>query len=347
MKKPATIYDIAKKVDTSPATVSRVLSNSNYPVRPALADKIRKAAKELNYSPNAIGRQLKTNRTSTIGVIIPSITNPFYAAIVSGIEETASAQGFQVLLCNSQNNPDLEQQHLSTLYENQVKGVIISSIVKKNVALKQYMDNGLKVITIDQNYPNTGSRQIKFDYRKGGRIITQYLIDRGHREIAYLSLPLDRPSRRLIFQGYEQACLLNGLKPDMDRVMISNDKTGATGKSFDEFEAGKMLTNQLLQSKPYPTAILACNDMMAFGVMNELIERGIRIPEDISVAGFDNLSFAGIVAPSLTTIDQPKQETGIIACNMLIELMNNRNDQPEAILLEPQLIERKSVRSLI
>ncbi|MFD0961051.1 LacI family DNA-binding transcriptional regulator [Paenibacillus chungangensis] len=345
MNKPATIYDIAKHVNASPATVSRVLSNSNYPVRPALAEKIRKAAKELNYTPNSIGRQLKTNKTSTIGVIIPSITNPFYAAVVSGIEETASEQGYQVLLCNSQNDPELELQHLRNLQENQVKGVILSSIIDKNDALQQYLSRGYKVVTIDQNHPDINTCRINFDYIKGGAIIAAHLLEQGHRDIAFLSAPLDRPSRQLIYQGYAEALHIHEVEMDQSRVLISSPTDA--GKPISEFQQGKQLTRQLLQSKPWPTAILASNDMLAFGVMNELINHGIRVPEEMSVVGFDNLEFAEIVAPALTTIEQPKQEMGAIACRMLIDLLNNADNQPGEIMLQPQLVERKSVHSLI
>ncbi|MCU6709773.1 LacI family transcriptional regulator [Paenibacillus sp. J5C_2022] len=345
MNKPATIYDIAKHVNASPATVSRVLSNSKYPVRPALAEKIREAARELNYTPNSIGRQLKTNKTSTIGVIIPSITNPFYAAVVSGIEETASEQGYQVLLCNSQNNPELELQHLKNLQENQVKGVIISSIIDKNDGLKQYLSHGFKVVTIDQNHPDTDTCQINFDYAKGGHVIASHLLEQGHRDIAFLSAPLDRPSRQLIYQGYKEALHARGVDIDQARVLISSTSE-ESGKPITEFQQGKQLTRRLLQSKPWPTAIMASNDMLAFGVMNELVNKGIRVPEDISVAGFDNLEFAEIVAPALTTVEQPKQEMGAIASRLLIDLLNDVDNAPGEIMLQPQLVERKSVHAV-
>jgi LacI family transcriptional regulator len=345
MKKPTTIYDIAKKMNISAATVSRVLSKSSYPVRPELAKRIRETAEEMNYFPNSIGRQLKTNKTSTIGVIIPSITNPFYAAVVSGIEEVASEKGYHVLLCNSQQNPALEKSHLTTLFEKQVKGVIISSVSSTNEELKSYMKNGLKVVSIDQNIDDFAAFQINFDYRKGGMLGTRYLVEQGHRDIAYLTAPLSLPSRKQILQGFKETMREYGYPVPEERIIVSQEKKGGDSSHvLGEFENGKQLTKRLLQTKPWPTAIFACNDMTAFGVLNELMARQIRVPEQISVIGFDNLDFAGIVSPPLTTIEQPKYEMGRMACRMLMEWMDKPNNQPGEMILQPRLIERASVR---
>lgn len=348
MTRPATIYDIAKIANTSVATVSRVLSKSTYPVRAELAEKIREIASELNYLPNNIGRQLKTNKSSTIGVIVPSITNPFYASVVSGIEQVATGQGYQVLLCNSQGDPALELKQLTMLYENQVKGVVLSSIAGKNAnaTLQPYMDRGLKVVSIDQHQPETEAYPIKFDYAKGGKISADYLLDCGHTDIAYLTAPLDRPSRKQILQGYREALLARGVQPVADRIVVSGNPSAGASKIIGEFENGKLLTAQLLRTKPWPTAIFACNDMMAFGAISELHRVGIRVPEEISVIGFDNLEFAEIVTPALTTIEQPKHEMGAIACAKLMEMMSRAEIQSGEIMLQPRLVERGSVRLL-
>lgn len=349
MQKPTTIYDIAKRMNISAATVSRVLSNSKYPVRAELAKRIRETAREMNYHPNSIGRQLKTNKTSTIGVIIPSITNPFYSAVVSGIEEVASEKGYHVLLCNSQQSPELEMSHLTTLFEKQVKGVILSSVSDGNEELKSYMKSGLKVVSIDQTIDDFSAFQINFDYRKGGRIGTRYLIDQGHRDIAYLTAPLSLPSRKQIYQGFLETMEEHGLPVGEDRLIVSRGKQEdgeLASQTIGEFENGKRLAERLLRKKPWPTAIFTCNDMTAFGVLNELMTQGVRSPEDISVIGFDNLDFAGIVSPALTTIEQPKYEMGRMACRMLMEWMDNEVNQPGELILQPRLVERNSVRRL-
>nr|WP_271753123.1 LacI family DNA-binding transcriptional regulator [Cohnella sp. JJ-181] len=344
MNKPATIYDIAKKLDVSAATVSRVLSNSKYPVRAELAKRIREAADALNYVPNSIGRQLKTNKTSTMGVIIPSITNPFYASVVSGIEEVASERGYQILLCNSQHDPELEDQHLNMLFEKQVRGVVLSSVSNKRETLRKVMANGLKVISIDQHLADFEAFQINFDYRKGGRIGTRHLLDQGHRDIAYLTAPLTLTSRQQILQGYLDEMASAGLQVPQARIVIAEKRRGKKREDgSEEFENGKRMTRQLIESGDMPTAIFACNDMTAFGVLNELASHGIQVPDQISVIGFDNLEFTEIVSPRLTSIEQPKYEMGRLACGMLMDWMNDAAGQTGEIMLQPRLVERSSV----
>ncbi|MFC5469884.1 LacI family DNA-binding transcriptional regulator [Cohnella suwonensis] len=347
MNKPTTIYDIAEKLNISAATVSRVLSKSNYPVRAALANRIRATAEEMNYVPNSIGRQLKTNKTSTMGVIIPSITNPFYASVVSGIEEVASEKGFQILLCNSQQNPELEDQHLNMLFEKQVKGVILSSVSNRHDVLRKVMANGLKVVSVDQHMADFEAFQINFDYRKGGMIGTRYLLDQGHREIAYLTAPLTLTSRQQILQGFMDEMASAGLPVPPERIVVADKRRGkkAEGGS-EEFENGKRMTRQLLDTGDMPTAIFACNDMTAFGVMDELASRKIKVPEQISVIGFDNLEFSEIVSPPLTSIEQPKYEMGRLACGMLMDWMDDSIRQTGEIMLQPRLVARTSVREI-
>ncbi|MFD0670074.1 LacI family DNA-binding transcriptional regulator [Cohnella sp. GCM10027633] len=347
MNKPTTIYDIAKKLNVSAATVSRVLSKSSYPVRPELARRIKETAEQMNYMPNSIGRQLKTNKTSTIGVVIPSITNPFYAAVVSGVEEIASEKGYHVLLCNSQQNAALEISHLTTLFEKQVKGVILSPVSGASRELKAYMNNGLKVVSIDQTIDDFSGFQINFDYRKGGMLGTRHLLENGHRDIAFLTAPLTLPSRKQLLQGFKETMAEAGISVPDDRIVVGGDKGDGeeASRALGEFENGRRLTKRLLQTKPWPTAIFACNDMTAFGVLNELMSQQVRVPEQISVIGFDNLEFGGIVSPSLSTIEQPKYEMGRMACRMLMEWMDKTDNQPGEMILQPRLVERASVRA--
>ncbi len=270
MKKHATIYDIAKKAKTSTATVSRVLSNSNYPVRAELKERIQKVAKELNYIPNMIGRQLKTNNSMTIGVIIPSITNPFYSSIVLGIEDIARDRGYHVLLCNSHRTPELEEEYLTTLFEKQVKGIIVSSISHKKELLDELMQMGLNIVALDQTIEGLNSSQIHFDFKKGGYLATEYLIEKGHQKIAFISSPLTRPSRLSVFQGYQEALQKHGIEVNEAMIQIASREEEISDKNY-EFTNGIEFTRQLLAGTDLPTAIFVCNDMTAFGVMNELV----------------------------------------------------------------------------
>ncbi|MCZ8512169.1 LacI family DNA-binding transcriptional regulator [Paenibacillus filicis] len=342
MEKRVTIYDIAKAVDVSVATVSRVLSNSSYPVSPELKRKIKAAAKELGYRPNMIGRQLKTNNSMTIGVIIPSISNPFYANVVLGIEEIARRSGYHVLLCNSQHSPELEAEYLQTLFDKQVKGIIISSISEQKDLINEYISKGLIVISIDQTIDNPDVYQIGFDYKKGGYLATKYLIENGHRKIAYVTAPMNRPSRHDIFKGYQEALLESGITLQEGWLQESAlDDIEYQGNAY-EFRNGRELVRKLLDLDDRPTAILACNDLTALGIINELHFQGVEVPNQISVIGFDNIELSQMVVPSLTTIDHPKLEMGRFACNLLLDMVNSKPIALKEIILQPKLIIRNS-----
>jgi len=347
IKKSVTIYDIAKKVETSTATVSRVLSNSNYPVSQELRKKIIKVAKALNYVPNMSGRQLKTNKSMAIGVIVPSISNPFYSSVVLGIEETARKNGYNVLLCNSHQSPELEIEHIQTLFQKQVQGLIISSISDKFDLLNDYISRGLNVVAIDEKLDNLKiGCQILFDYRKGGYIATKHLLEKGHRKIGYVTAPMDRPSRIGIFQGFKDALLENNIMINEAWIQVSNNVEGSLNKNVYEFKNGKNLIRNIINLPDRPTAILACNDMTAIGVLNELEAQGIKVPDQMSVIGFDNIELGEMISPALSTIDHPKQEMGVFSCNMLLERLNEDNFKINEIVLQPQLIERNSVAQI-
>ncbi|PAV31256.1 LacI family transcriptional regulator [Virgibacillus profundi] len=345
MKKHPTIYDIAKKADTSTATVSRVLSNSDYPVRSELREKIKKVAKEVNYIPNMIGRQLKTNNSMTIGVIIPSITNPFYSSIVLGIEDIARSRGYHVFLCNSHRSPQLEEEYLKTLFEKQVKGLIVSSISPDKNLLGALVQKDLNIVAFDQTIEGLNSSQIHFDYRKGGYMATEYLIKKGHRKIALISSPLTRPSRISVYKGYLNALENYNIEIDKSLIQIASREYEEFERSY-EFRNGIELTRNLLKCSELPTAVFVCNDMTAFGVMNELNKQGINVPEQISVMGFDNIEFSEMITPPLTTVQQPDYEMGKLACNLLLDQLDGKIVENVDIMLQPRIVNRSSVLDL-
>ncbi|MCZ8516082.1 LacI family DNA-binding transcriptional regulator [Paenibacillus filicis] len=346
MRKSVTILDIAKVVNVSPATVSRVLSNSNYPVSAELRRKIKSAAKELNYTPNLLGRQLKTNNSMTIGIIIPSISNPFYSSIVLGVEEIARANSYQVLLCNSHQNVNLEKQFLQTMLEKQVKGVIISSISAEKNFLRQFSDKGICVISIDQHREGEDIYQINYDYRKGGFMAANHFVECGHTKIAFVTAPLDRPSRIHMFRGFRDALRESRILFKDCYLQISETQESTNYNSNFEFDNGKRLARQLMELSERPTAVLACNDLTALGFIYELNLLGIRVPDDVSVIGFDNIDFSNISMPPLTTVDHPKYEMGKFSCSMLFQVLNGENVNVTEIVLQPKLVIRSSVRVL-
>lgn len=339
MKKPVTIRDIATMANVSPATVSRVLSNSDYPVSQELRDKIRNIAEEVNYIPNMLGKQLKKNESTTIGVIIPSIVNPFYSFVIFGIEEVARENNHTVMICNSLQDPELEKEYIRTIMENQIKGLIISSISEDRTLLRQCIAMGLNVIAIDQVLEEDNVSQIKFDYWKGGYIGTKHLLEKGHTRIVYLTSKLDRPSRKGIYRGYLDAMKEAGLEP-----MLKESSAGGLYTAVYDFDTGKSLAREIIMYPNRPTAIFACNDMMAFGVINELFSQGIHVPQDISVMGFDGIDLGLMIHPPLTTVKQPDYEMGKMSCKLLFDKIKGEDLPSYDIVLQPRLIERCSVQ---
>jgi LacI family transcriptional regulator len=327
--------------NVSSATVSRVLSNSDYPVSRVLREKIRRIAKEANYIPNMLGKQLKMNSSMTIGVIIPSIMNPFYSSVIFGVEEVARQNSFTVIACNSLHDPALEDEYIRTMMEKQVKALIISSISKDKSLLKSLMERGLNVIAIDQKIEEDGISQVEFDYHKGGYMATKHLQSKGHRRIGYVTSRIDRPSRKSICQGYVEAMKSAGLEP-----MVEESSGDEVYNAVYEFDSGKKLTQRMMARPHPPTAIFACNDMMAFGVINQLSQQDLQVPQDISVMGFDGIDVGQMIHPPLTTIKQPDYEMGKLACKMLLDMMNGEDSPMFDIMLQPKLLERKSIRDI-
>jgi LacI family transcriptional regulator len=341
--KKTTIYDIAAEVGTSAATVSRVLSNSGYPVKEEVRKRIYETADKLNYSPNMVGRMLKKSESQDIGVIIPTISNPFYSQIILGIEQEARKKGFNILLCNSFRDAQTEKTYIESLYQKQVRGIILSSVDENHIFLKNMQENGLRVVAFDQSFDDIKCNKVGFDYIRGGLMAVEYLLSMGHRSIAFLTSPLTRRSRRETLEGYRLALLKNGLQVKDENIIVSEfEKESETGTY--EFENGRALARTFLGLKERPSAIFAVNDMTAFGIINELINNGIKVPEDISIVGFDNIEVSSMINPPLTTVNQPSFETGRLACRMLLDSMDSDDYSDVSFMLEPSLIKRKSVK---
>lgn len=343
--KKTTIYDVAAEAGTSSATVSRVLSNSGYPVKEEVRQRIIDAAKKLNYTPNMVGRMLKKNVSMDIGVIIPTISNPFYSQIILGIEQEARQRGYNILLCNSFRDSETERKYINSLYQKQVRGIVISSIGENHDYLKELQENGVRIAVFDQSVDDLKCSKVGFNYVKGGLMAVEHLINMGHRKIVFATSPLTRKSRRETMEGFKLALLKHGI-PFSDEDIIESESEEETENGTYEFENGRKLAEKLLGLKEKPTAVFAVNDMTAIGIIQGLSGHGIRIPEDISVIGFDNIEVSSMINPPLTTVNQPSFETGRLACKLLLDSMNDNGYEDVSIVLEPSLIVRESVKNL-
>lgn len=336
MTKRATITDVARMAGVSVATVSRFFANNGYPVSKDAGIKITKAAKVLDYMPNIVGRMLKTSISKDIGVIIPTIKNPFYPDVLLGIEKTAGKRGYQILLCNSLRNIETEKKYMNSLYQKQVTGIIISSTDGSAGHYREMIEKGMHLLTLDEKIKGSCCRGIDFNYEKGGELIALHLKKLGHKNIVFITSPLTKQSRRDILAGIAKVIDI----PDENIIPDESELEPESG--IYEYEMGRRLCAKLLSLENRPTAVIAVNDIAGAGVIRGLNEAGIRVPEDISVAGFDNIELASMIYPPLTTIDQPGFRTGEIAANMLIDMIEGR--EIENVTIEPKLIERASTQ---
>ena len=343
-KKQATIVEIARLANTSTATVSRVLSGANYPVSDALREAVKRAAEEVNYVPNAIGQSLKNGRSNEIGVIVPNFSNPFYMQMISGIEMICREQGYNPIFCSSNNDEEQELANIELLRKKCVEGLILSSIHKSAQAVQSVLRMHKNVVLFDQETYPDGCDYVTFDFENGGYLAVKHLLEKGHRKIAFLTAPLDkRLSRRALYRGCQRAVTEWG--GEACCTLVAED-AAVDNPARWEYENGRQLANSFLELVPRHTAAFVYNDVTAISVMSQFMSRGLRVPEDVSVIGFDNIIMADYSNPPLTTIRQPAYETGSLATQTIIDRIEGRRSTNCRVNLAPQLIERQSVSDL-
>jgi LacI family transcriptional regulator len=344
--KRTTISDVAKEAGTSIATVSRVLNNTNYPVRSELREKILKTANMLNYTPNFFGKSLKSGKSNDIGVVVPSLINPFYSEVIAGIEKACRKDGYNPIFCSSGNKPIKEKEFIDLLQQKYVEGILISTINEDSDYIKQLISCNTNIVFFDQQIPDFNGDSVTFDFYQAGMLSAQHLLEKGHQDIAFLSAPFERFSRRAIYKGFKEALLNAGTPFNETNLFISSMEDDVSVVGSDEFENGRKLARIFLDAHCSATAIVTINDITAFGIIQELIKNGHRIPEDISVIGFDNINLSAMINPPLTTVSQPSFEMGILAAKVLIDRIERQNKISTQISLKPAIVERESVKTL-
>lgn len=275
MVKHATIHDVAQLCNVSVASVSRVLAKADYPVSDALRTRVLEAAAQLGYIPNAASRALKAHATNEVGVIIPNITNPCYAQLVKGIQDAAQMRGYHVLLYNSYRNPGQEAANIDMLLQKRVDGILIASISSDLSAIRRAMDVGCPVITMEQEL-NLPCIHVGYDYVRGGYLATEHLLLNGHRKIAFVGAPLDRPSRVQMLTGYRRCLREHGIAESPDYVLLSDSEQDA-GDIY-ELRNGSRAADRFVAMENRPTACVCLNDITALGLMSALRKRGVKVP---------------------------------------------------------------------
>jgi DNA-binding LacI/PurR family transcriptional regulator len=329
---PVSIKDIAKRAGVSHSTVSRALAD--HPLIPEpTRRRIQRLARRLHYAPNAIARGLVMQRTRAIGVIVTSIADPFVAEVVRGIEQVAGDERYRVFLGTSHNDPVREVNLVKAMREWRVDGVIVASSRVGSLYKPMLKEIGVPIVLINNQQARAFIHSVSVNDVQGSQLATEHLISLGHRAIAHIGGPAEHLATRNRFAGYRRALLKAGIKYSTSLVAQGYGKT----EVLDQITA-------LLLHTPCPTAIFCYNDMTAIGALSALKQKGVRIPQDISIVGYDDISFAQYVDPPLTTIRQPKDEMGQLAARMLLDLVDGK--QVENIVLSGELVVRRSTQPI-
>lgn len=347
--KAVTIKDVARECGTSVTTVSRVLSNGGYPVSSQLRDRIVKTAERLNYTPNLFARGLKTNKSSELAILIPSITNPFYTSLVSGIESIAIKEGYNILLYNTNSSNLSEEKIIRSVLGKRISGMIISTGNDSAEFIKELQNKknpSIRIVLVDYAVSGSNYSSVYYDYRKGSALGVEYLINKGHRNLVYAGLKPDRRTRVDRIEGFKDAVMRAGL-PFRDEMLCIYD-SDTDQKENLEFLAGIELAKRILMMSDRPTSVVAVNDMVAFGLMNYFSRKGIKIPQEISILGFDDNLFCEVSYPPLTTVRVPSRQMGEMASRLLIDEIRTNSGSPFVNLtIEPSLVERFTVAEII
>lgn len=331
MNKGMTIKQIAEAAGVSIGTVSRIINNQSFGYSQETYKRVQDIIKETGYTPNRVARSMVTKQSYTIGYLVDDISNPFFPEIAKGISNIATEKGFNLLLCEGGGDAKTAEKHLKTLYESGVDGVITGSYILSEVNIDYLLKIQLPFVILDANMTDSCFYNISVDNYNGARTIINYLISKGHRKIACITGPMELESSKNRLNGYKAVMAENGL--DWNGLIVEGDFTQKGGKRAVKELEGKGAT-----------AVFAFNDLMAIGACAYLQEQGVKVPEDVSIVGFDDISLASFMFPPLTTMHQPLFEMGQGAMELLLQAMENRTPgEPRGRKYELTLVERKSV----
>lgn len=335
-----TIKDIARLCDVSVTTVSRVINNKTESIGKETVLRIQRKIDELGYTPNSVARSMITGRSHTVGLVIPDIRNPFFSELARGVEDYMHERQYGVFLCNTDSSMDKEKQYIDLLKGRFSDGMLFTT--QNNYELSEYfselMNNKYPIVLIERyiegvkNIPG-----IYLDNQGGARKICDLIIQKGHRKIACITGPLQTTNARKRLEGYRQSLSEAGIKIDPALVVEGDYR----------YSGGYHRMLELLGDHKHEfTAVFACNDMMAYGAYKALEEKGLRVPEDLSLAGFDNITYPDVFKPKITTVELPAYEMGQKAAHMLMKQMCKEKLEPLTYEYTLDVVDKGSVKSL-
>jgi LacI family transcriptional regulator len=324
------LRDVAKAANVSVGTVSNVLNRPEI-VAPATLTRVQATIKELGFVPNGFARQLRSGHSRTLGLVVPDIANPFFTEVARGVEDAASKRDYAVFLCNSDESTAKEDRYISVLTEQHVRGVLITPADTKADRLDALRERGIAVTLLDREIKGQKQCSVSVDDINGGQIAIEYLASLGHKNIAWVCGPESIPQVAERGEGVQKAAKASSVKIETIRVALMNAIQGE--------EAAR----KILELPKKPTAIFCANDLLAFGVMRILTANKVKVPDQISVLGYDNIDFAASAGIPLSSIAQPAYQMGVTAANLLLDECEAEDDhRHQQIRFQPQLVERSS-----
>lgn len=334
-KKEISISEVAKRAGVSKSTVSRILNNKGK-FSKEVVERVRKIVKKYNYKPNILARSLRSRKTKAVGLILPSVTNLFFLEIIKGVEDIASQSSYIVILCDSDERKEKESMYFHMLEDRWVEGIIYSGVTGDTEQEKQNIEDlskkNIPIVLIDREIEDYFTSAVLIDNKKAAFDATNYCINLGHRRIGFISGPLEVKIFLERLKGYRKALEKRGIEFDKNLV----EEGSLT------IESGILATRKLLAKKEPPSAIFASSDSMAIGAIKEIQKEGLKVPEDISVVGFDDIPLASLISPPLTTVSQPKYQMGREAMILLLRMIEEEKASKSKIILETKLVVRKS-----
>jgi LacI family transcriptional regulator len=330
-----TLREVARRAGVHAGTASRALNpQTRSLVNPATASKVIAAAEELGYRPNPMARGLKTNRSFTIGVLVPDLTNPLGPPIVRGIEDELATEGYTALLANSDNDREKERLHFETMKDRQVEGFIMATAELDHPLIEDAIAADAPIVLVNRTVDSSRAFAVINDDRKGTALAVDHLVELGHTRIAHIVGPERYSTGKTRYRGFIEAMKAAGLKAD--RALIRFTKT------FVESEGARVFKQLLDDDSREFTAVVAGNDLLALGCYDVLREAELSCPRDLSIVGFNDIPFLDKLQPPLTTVRIPHYELGTRAAALVLKRLRDPGLEPLTIQLDPELVVRGS-----
>ncbi|MGJ7608378.1 LacI family DNA-binding transcriptional regulator [Variovorax sp. LT1R20] len=328
----ATIKDVALRAGVSVTTVSHVVNDTRH-VSAKGRERVELAIRELGYVPNAMARSLKSNTTSTLGMLIPNSSNPYFAEIVRIVEDRCFGAGYTLVLCNTDDEPRRQSVYLQVLAERRIDGLIVVSTGDDDSLVTQLQGLRIPTVLVDREIADPSCDLVETAHMQGGLLAVRHLLSLGHKRIACIGGPVGLTPSEQRIEGWRMALAEAGTTPNADALLWRGAFTSQSG-----YEA----MHAILRTEHPPSAVFVCNDLMAIGALRAAHESGVHVPDELSIVGFDDIELSAYTSPPLTTVAQPKERIGALAVDMLLERVGGKRRDARKVVLQPELRVRAS-----